>query len=123
MSEQAKIAALQEKIKEATRLRTIGFIIFALAVICAMVGVVLYFISNTVSAPTTYSTAAVALSVVPAVLGIFLVFDGNGKVQRLMKELESLGHETPVCPKCGKQIPEGNYTFCPFCGSPLTPPP
>jgi hypothetical protein len=26
----------------------------------------------------------------------------------------------PTCPKCSKQIPAGNYTFCPFCGAALT---
>jgi small nuclear ribonucleoprotein (snRNP)-like protein len=25
------------------------------------------------------------------------------------------------CPICGKEIPQGNYTFCPFCGNSLKP--
>jgi uncharacterized membrane protein len=123
LSEQANIAYLQERIKEATRLRTLGFIFFALGAIFCAISVVLYVVSSSVNAPMQYSLVAAALSVGVAVIGIFFVVYENGKKERLMKELESLGHGSPICPRCGKQIPEGNYTFCPFCGSPLTPPP
>jgi hypothetical protein len=42
---------------------------------------------------------------------------------RLMRELGTCWNLDSHTFKCGKQIPQGNYTFWPFCGSPLAPPP
>lgn len=39
-----------------------------------------------------------------------------------MKELDSKGSKLPTCPKCGRKLRQEGLSFCPFCGSPLTPP-
>lgn len=38
---------------------------------------------------------------------------------KLARELLDTIVRIPPCPKCGKQIPQGNYAFCPFCGTAL----
>ncbi len=43
--------------------------------------------------------------------------NANETKDHLMLELNSMGVKVPTCPKCGKQLP---FTFCPFCGSPLS---
>jgi hypothetical protein len=35
------------------------------------------------------------------------------------KKLNETIEQDRNCPKCGKQIPEGNCSFCPFCGTSL----
>ena len=96
----------------------VGFVFYALAGILIVISIVLYLELG----PYPIFVTTTAMSIAVAVIGIFLVFHENGKKETLMKELESLAHRAPICPKCSKQIPQGNYTFCPFCGSPLTPP-
>ena len=34
--------------------------------------------------------------------------------------IEKLESEEKKCPKCGKEMPQGNFDFCPFCGKPLS---
>ena len=43
---------------------------------------------------------------------------GNKK-NKLMKELERMAIDYPKCSKCGKEIPSGDYEFCPFCAASL----
>jgi rubrerythrin len=38
---------------------------------------------------------------------------------KLARELLGMSAKIPTCPKCGKQMPADNYTFCPFCGTAL----
>jgi ribosomal protein L37AE/L43A len=59
-------------------------------------------------------------------LGIFFVVFGiyasaryAGEYEKTMKELKKVAIPTFTCPKCGRQLPEGEYAFCPFCGSPI----
>ena len=41
----------------------------------------------------------------------------NQLVKCQLEKLKSIDK----CPNCGKEIPQGNYTFCPFCGNSLKP--
>jgi Arc/MetJ-type ribon-helix-helix transcriptional regulator len=36
-----------------------------------------------------------------------------------LKESKETNEQDHTCPKCHKQIPEANCSFCPFCGTPL----
>ena len=36
-------------------------------------------------------------------------------------QIEQLSKSVGKCPDCGKEIPQGNFTFCPFCGKSLKP--
>ena len=58
-------------------------------------------------------------------IGTVLFFVGEFVYEKekagLMNELNHLSIKIPICPKCGKQVPEGNFAFCPFCGASLKP--
>ena len=34
-------------------------------------------------------------------------------------QIEQLSNRINKCPNCGKQIPQADFGFCPFCGTPL----
>ena len=42
-------------------------------------------------------------------------------IQKRREKRRQEAEEKPKCPNCGKEIPQGNYTFCPFCGKSLKP--
>ncbi|MBN1245115.1 zinc-ribbon domain-containing protein [Candidatus Bathyarchaeota archaeon] len=35
------------------------------------------------------------------------------------RQIEQLSNHISKCPNCGKQIPQGDFGFCPFCGTSL----
>lgn len=116
MSEQAKIAYIQEELKEAKGNQRHGSILVIVGAILTGAGFALADVSQ----------SALYLGI----LGVLLVVSGIvygayyvAKVTKLKEQLKTMAIKIVICPKCGKEIPEGNYTFCPFCGSPLAPPP
>ena len=42
----------------------------------------------------------------------------NQLIKRQIKQLTNRGNK---CPNCGKEIPQGDFGFCPFCGTSLKP--
>jgi rRNA maturation endonuclease Nob1 len=38
---------------------------------------------------------------------------------KILELIQQLAMSIPKCTSCGKQIPQGNFDFCPFCGNPL----
>jgi hypothetical protein len=115
LSEQAKIAYLQEKIKEERENARKCEIVSFLMLVAAFAGFTLYF-------GYYKSISELALGII-GVVGFFLFslgeYGSNMLKKRYMTELEKLGSKIPTCPKCGKQIPQGSYAFCPFCGASL----
>jgi hypothetical protein len=119
LSEQAKIASLQERIKQErskSRTLTIGTLI---SFLIAATGIVLF----EVFWGGLMSFSLVVLGVVLMILCSTTQSRANRTRNELLKELDSLSSKVPTCPKCGKEIPKDNYIICPFCGSRLTPPP
>jgi len=109
LSEQAKVAYLQERIRNARRaiassaqvlgigivLAILGFMLSSILIVLAIIGVVL-----TISAGASY----------------FYFIDQSRK---LTHQLREMAFPLSSCPRCGKELPKGAFTFCPFCGSPL----
>ena len=50
--------------------------------------------------------------------GIYLLVRQTIQSNNLVKELEKINLVTPnsPCSNCGKELPDKNYDFCPFCG-------
>jgi uncharacterized membrane protein YjjP (DUF1212 family) len=115
MSEQARIASLQEKIKEARNEERNYDIWASISGFSAGGGFALYFSLNR---DLFFLVLGIA-----GVIGVLLFgtvsFLAKKTKTQLMKELDSLSMKVPTCQKCGKQIPQGNFTFCPFCGTAL----
>jgi hypothetical protein len=119
LSEQAKIASLQEKIKEernnARNMGIVKYFMFAAAIFG------FFFYLGGIGGWATLFLGTVC------VIG-FLVFAigewGAIRTKKeLMRELDSMGVKVPTCPKCGRELRQEGLSFCPFCGSPLSPPP
>ena len=122
MSEQAKTVLLQEKIQNAKNNRWVGVSLSVIGIVLVLVGAYLTFFPK--QSVSIEDIGMVVFSGVIAMIagGAVSSFYENKKT-KLLEELEATTIKNPTCPKCGKAIPQGNYTFCPFCGSPLTPPP
>ena len=120
MSEQARLAILQEKLKEAkSRMRTGDIFLTVGAVLIAA-----YFVF--VSTLGYYGIPAWGL-LVPAIISLVIGFVellmGARKKASVLGEMEKMATKIPSCPKCGKPLPQGNHAFCPFCGTAIRAPP
>jgi hypothetical protein len=115
LSEAAKIALLQEVMREAKRNERGGFLVCIVGVVLAVAG---------------FSTASLVgngfnlgiLGIVIAAIG-FVVYLYYARVYlRFVGQLASMTSKNAIpCPHCAKPLPEGEFAFCPFCGSPLKP--
>jgi len=113
LSEAAKIALLQEVIREAKRNERGGFLVCIIGVVLAVAGF------STISlAPNGFNLGI--LGIVIAAIG-FVVYLYYARVYlRFVGQLASMTSKSAIpCPHCAKPLPEGEFAFCPFCGSPL----
>ncbi|MEM3551885.1 MAG: zinc ribbon domain-containing protein [Conexivisphaerales archaeon] len=113
MSEQAKLIYLQEKIKEAKGRERSGMIAFIAGVIVASIG---FALGEVLGEGWTLMGIG---GILAAVIGIVESFYYGYQHSKLLEQLKKMAEALPACPKCGKEIPQGNYAFCPFCGTPL----
>lgn len=111
LSEQAKLAYIQERIKGARSRIIIGFIIVVFGV--AFLGIALV---RFAPVPTWIEGGVGAfLCVFGLVLSLFYYSERN----LFLMQLKGMATKTPTCSNCGKPIPQGKYKLCPFCGSEL----
>jgi hypothetical protein len=109
LSEQAKLAYIQERIKETRSRLLVGLIIIVFGV--AFLGIAVVFPFEPI--PTWIEGGAgVFLCVFGLVLSLFYYSERN----LLLMQLKGMATKTPTCPNCGKPIPQGKYKLCPFCG-------
>ena len=113
LSEQAKLIYLQERIKEAKEREKSGRITFIVGVVLATIGFGLGGILG------LGGTLIGMLGVLLAGIGFFELIYYTYQYYKLLDQLKKMATTFPTCPKCGKEIPQGNYAFCPFCGAPL----
>jgi uncharacterized membrane protein YeaQ/YmgE (transglycosylase-associated protein family) len=113
LSEVARIALLQEVMKEAKRNERGGFITCIVGVIVSVAG-----FSTMSRAANSFNLGV--LGIVIAAIG-FVVYLHYARVhQMLVGQLASMVSKTAVpCPHCEKPLPEGEFAFCPFCGAQL----
>ncbi len=113
MSEAAKIALLQEVMREAKRNERGGLVACIVGVVVAVAGF------STVSLAANSFNLGI-LGIVIAAIG-FVVYLYYARVYlRFVGQLASMISKSAIpCPHCAKPLPEGEFAFCPFCGSPL----
>jgi len=119
LSDEAKLVYIQERMKETKRREQI-------ASVCLMLGMILAIAGFVFSDPRFLGMNGIWIGVLGIILAIIegISYAGNSyQYSKLMQELKTMAKATPTCPKCGKEIPRGKFAFCPFCGSPLVPPP
>ena len=113
LSEAARIALLQEVMKEAKRNERGGFVVCIVGIIVSVAG-----FWTTSLARNAFNLGV--LGIVIAAIG-FVVYLYYARVYlRFVGQLASMVSRSSVrCPHCGKPLPEGEFAFCPFCGSQL----
>lgn len=115
MSESAKIALLQEVLREAKRNERSGLALCIIGVVIAVAG-----FSTAQWAGNAFNLGVIGIAV--AVIG-FIIYLYYARVYlRFVGQLASMTSKSArPCPKCGKPLPEGDFDFCPFCGTRLEP--
>ena len=115
LSEAARIALLQEMMRDAKRNERGGLLACLVGVVVSVAG---------------FSTIplvrnSLELGVVGLVIGAvgFIVYLHYARLySRFVGQLAHIAFKSAVpCPRCGKILPEGEFGFCPFCGSSLKP--
>ena len=116
LSEDAKLAFLQEKIKQAKSNVRAGSSGIVSACVIIAAGIVASFWVGFI-----YLIAMVLLGAFFFVYGIYVAVHYSNQYDNLMKELEKMAIPTYTCPNCKKELPKGNFAFCPFCSASLKP--
>jgi di/tricarboxylate transporter len=113
LSEAAKIALLQEVMREAKRNERGGFITCIVGVIVSVAG-----FSTTKLVRNSVNLGVLGIAIAAIGFGVYLHY--TRVHQRFVGQLASMVSKTAVpCPHCEKPLPEGEFAFCPFCGSAL----
>jgi di/tricarboxylate transporter len=113
LSDAAKIALLQEVMKEAKRNERGGLLACIVGVIVSVAG-----FSTTSLAPNSFNLGVIGIVI--AAIGFVVYLYYSRVYLRFVGQLASMASKSAVpCPHCGKPLPEGEFAFCPFCGSPL----
>jgi hypothetical protein len=113
LSEEAKIAYIQERLKEVRRGERNGSI-------WGIFGAVLLGVGIGFSSILGQSTWILeACGILLFLLGLVDVAYCGFQRIKLMNQMKTMSISIPKCPKCGKELPKGNFAFCPFCGSSL----
>ncbi len=96
---------LEKKTSQAKRDRIVAAIVSAVSIIIAVVGVI-----NNVS--------GLGFLVFLSIYGIYLVEHNTKQSKVWAKELGRMNRiiPNPPCLNCGKELPNKNFEFCPFCG-------
>jgi len=117
-SGQAKIAALQEELKKArSYARTLG-ILSIFFVMLMIVGFVITFFypefGKRIGAPILGILGAIFFP-----LGAIGEWRANKTKMNLIRRLEEMSIKFSACPNCNKEVLQGAFEVCPFCGKPL----
>lgn len=116
MSDAARIALLQEVLREAKRNERGGLVVCIVGIIVAVAGF------STPSSLAGNSANLGIVGIVIAALGFAIYLYYARVYLRFVGQLASLASKSATpCPRCGKALPEGEFAFCPYCGSPLKP--
>jgi uncharacterized membrane protein YeaQ/YmgE (transglycosylase-associated protein family) len=110
LSEAAKIALLQEVMREAKRNERGGFVACILGIVLSVAG-----FSTMSLAPNSFNLGV--LGIVIAAIGFVVYLYYARAYLRFVGQLALMVSKSSApCPHCGKPLPEGEFAFCPFCG-------
>jgi uncharacterized membrane protein YeaQ/YmgE (transglycosylase-associated protein family) len=113
LSEAAKIALLQEMMKDAKRNERGGLAACIIGVILSVAG-----FSTVPFAGNSTNLAVLGLAIASIGFVVYLYY--SRVYSKFVGQLAKLAFKTATpCPKCGKTLPEGEFGFCPFCGNNL----
>ena len=113
MSDEAKVIIIQDRIKEARSRIIAGGILFFLGAALAT-----FAFSLLRGAVWVVGGIGVFLFVFGLILSLYYVNERS----ILLGQLRGRETKMLICRNCGKPVPQGRYTTCPFCGSSLMAP-
>ena len=116
MSEEAKVAYIQESIKQA-RSRVIAG---GISLVCGVALLVFAAVAFSLLGAAAWAVGGVGVFLIVFGLSLALYYANERSILQL--QLKMRATKTLTCRNCGKPIPEGKYALCPFCGSALVPP-
>jgi hypothetical protein len=117
VSEQARIAYLQEQMNEVKR--TIDQNPFIVFVTMLLGGIC--FVAASHFYGLTGLTVGLVMFTVFMNLRVYSARKAKDQYNKLLEQLKGLTFATLTCSNCKKEIPLGNYAYasCPFCGNSL----
>lgn len=113
MSDEAKVVFIQDRIKEAKKRIVAGGILILFGAMLAV-----FAFGWLSGAPWVVGGIGVFLVVLG--MGLSLYYANERSI--LLVQLKGREAKMLMCRNCGKPIPQGRYTICPFCGSALAAP-
>ncbi|MGD0028630.1 MAG: hypothetical protein ABSC91_06805 [Candidatus Bathyarchaeia archaeon] len=116
MSEEEKVAYIQESIKQA-RSRVIAG---GISLVCGAVFLVFAAIAFSSLGAAAWVVGGIGVFLIVVGLSLSLYYANERSILQLQLKMRTT--KTLTCRNCGKPIPQGKYTLCPFCGSALVPP-
>jgi hypothetical protein len=116
LSEAARIALLQEIMRDAKRNERGGLVICIVGVVLSVAG-----FSTTSLAENSVNLGVIGILVAAAGFAVYLHY--AHLYSKFVGQLAKIAFKSAVpCPQCGKELPEGEFGFCPFCGCQLKSP-
>jgi uncharacterized paraquat-inducible protein A len=113
MSEAARIALLQEMMRDAKRNERGGLLACLVGVVVSVAG-----FSTIPLARNSLELGVVGLVI--AAVGFVVYLHYSRLYSRFVGQLAKIAFKSAAsCPQCGKELPEGEFGFCPFCGTSL----
>jgi hypothetical protein len=113
LSEAARIALLQEMMRDAKRNERGGLLACLVGVVVSVAG-----FSTIPLARNSLELGVVGLVI--AAVGFVVYLHYSRLYSRFVGQLAKIAFKSGTpCPQCGKELPEGEFGFCPFCGSSL----
>ena len=118
MGEQAKILVLQRELCKARSYARALSIISLSAMMLMIIGFVVTFVFSEFGA----RIGAPILGIIGSIffpLGAIGEWIVNKTKMNLIKRLEAMSVKISACPNCKKQVLQGSFESCPFCGKTL----
>ena len=113
MSEAAKIALLQEMMRDAKRNERGGLVACIMGVVVSVAG-----FSTLPLAGNSVNLGVLGVAIASVGFAVYLYY--ARLYSRFVGQLAKLAFKSAApCPKCGRALPEGEFGFCPFCGASL----
>jgi uncharacterized paraquat-inducible protein A len=113
LSEAARIALIQEMMRDAKRNERGGLLACIIGIVVSVAGF------STIPLATNSRNLGVVGLVIAAV-GFLVYLQYARLYSRFVGQLAKIAFKSATpCPQCGKELPEGEFGFCPFCGSSL----
>jgi Flp pilus assembly protein TadB len=102
LSDQARTAYLQEKVKKAKSNERVGVASIVIGGVFVVTAIVLHYYGTALSVTIAIGTSLLFY-------GLYVSVRYSREYDRTMKELQKVVIPASTCPKCGKQLPEVEF--------------